>query len=38
MTKVLSGGLVHELPKDLVNALTETEAIASLWEKLTPIG
>lgn len=25
MKKKLSGGLVHELPADLVNALTETK-------------
>jgi len=38
MTKGISGGLVHELPADLVTALTETKEIASLWESLTPIA
>ena len=38
MKKKLSGGLVHELPADLVRALTETRDITCLWENLTPIG
>ena len=38
MTKSISGGLVHKLPSDLVNALTETKELTSLWENLTPIG
>ena len=38
MTKKLSGGLVHDLPVDLVNALTETTNVTDLWEALTPIG
>lgn len=38
MKHKLSGGLVHELPADLVNALTNTKKISSLWEALTPIG
>ncbi|MGB5346505.1 MAG: YdeI/OmpD-associated family protein [Woeseia sp.] len=38
MKKNISGGLVHELPKDLVAALTENGEITSLWESLTPIG
>ena len=38
MTKRIPGGLVHEVPSDLINALTETKAVAGLWEKLTPIG
>jgi len=37
-TKKLSGGLVHELPTDLVKALTATKEISNLWENLTPIG
>ena len=36
--KTLSPGLVHELPSDLVSALTQTKDITSLWENLTPIG
>ncbi len=38
MKKKLSGGLVHELPADLVNALTGTKGVAGLWENLTPIA
>ncbi|MGI9234684.1 MAG: YdeI/OmpD-associated family protein [Woeseiaceae bacterium] len=38
MNKKLSGGLVHELPADLVSALAETQETTSLWENLTPIG
>ena len=35
---ILSGGLVHELPDDLVRALTETDEITSLWESISQIG
>ncbi|MCB1624751.1 MAG: YdeI/OmpD-associated family protein [Pseudomonadales bacterium] len=38
MKKTISGGLVHELPADLVDALIETRDIANLWENLTPIA
>ncbi|HNP35130.1 MAG TPA: YdeI/OmpD-associated family protein [Woeseiaceae bacterium] len=38
MKKKLSGGLVHDMPADLVSALTKTKEITSLWENLTPIG
>ncbi len=38
MHKKISGGLVHEQPADLLNALTETKQIASLWQNLTPIA
>ena len=38
MNKKISGGLVHELPADLVKELTETQEITSLWENLTPIA
>ncbi|MFS8160360.1 MAG: YdeI/OmpD-associated family protein [Candidatus Roizmanbacteria bacterium] len=34
----ISGGLVHELPADLIKALTETDEVTKLWEKLSPIG
>lgn len=34
----LSGGLAHELPADLVSALTAVKKVSSLWENLTPIG
>lgn len=38
MKQKISGGLVHEVPTELVSALTKTEGAASLWEGLTPIG
>ena len=38
MAKRISGGLVHKLPTDLVNALTATEEVTSLWESLTQIA
>ena len=39
MTKpTISGGLVHDLPTDLVAAITKTEEVISLWEDLTPIA
>lgn len=38
MNSKISGGLVHKIPEDLVEALTATGETASLWESLTPIG
>lgn len=38
MTKILPGGLVHEVPDDLLHALIKTKEMASLWKSLTPIG
>jgi uncharacterized protein YdeI (YjbR/CyaY-like superfamily) len=38
MKKKISGGLVHDVPADLVDALAETTEITSLWQNLTPIG
>lgn len=37
MDRTISGGLVHEVPADLAQALTES-SIVSAWESLTPIG
>lgn len=34
----LSGGLVHEMPGDLANALKKAEQVRGLWESLTPIA
>jgi hypothetical protein len=34
----ISGGLVHELPKDLIIALTATDEITNLWESITQIA
>jgi hypothetical protein len=33
-----SGGLVHELPVDMINALASTRGVLALWESLTPIA
>jgi Bacteriocin-protection, YdeI or OmpD-Associated len=38
MRKKLLGGLVHELPADLANALADTREIIGLWQSLTPIA
>jgi len=38
MAQNLSGGLVHELPDDLFDALVETGDVSGHWESLTPIG
>ena len=38
MNRDISGGLVHDVPTDLVDALVESEEITNLWENLTPIG
>jgi hypothetical protein len=38
MAKRISGGLVHKMPPDLVNALTATKEVTNLWENLTPIA
>ena len=38
MNSEISGGLVHDLTKDLVYALTESAKITALWESLTPIA
>jgi Bacteriocin-protection, YdeI or OmpD-Associated len=37
-TAKLSGGLVHELPADLIRALTTSKILVECWENLTPIG
>jgi hypothetical protein len=36
--KKISGGLIHDIPTDLVSALTATTEIKDLWESLTPIA
>jgi len=38
MAQKISGGLVHDLPNDLVDALVETNEITRIWESLTPIA
>jgi hypothetical protein len=38
MAKAISGGLVHELPSDLIKALTRNKEITQCWESLTPIA
>ncbi|WP_434341087.1 YdeI/OmpD-associated family protein [Motilimonas cestriensis] len=37
MNSKISGGLVHDMPADLAEALTEKDVV-NLWEALTPIG
>ena len=37
MKSKMSGGLVHELPIDLAEEITEKD-LAGTWEALTPIG
>lgn len=38
MKNTISGGLVHEVPEDLILALTESQGAIPLWESLSPIG
>lgn len=37
-TKKISGGLVHELPDDLQNALRGNKEALEIWEDLTPLS
>lgn len=34
--KDISGGVVHQLPKDLEKALTADPKVIAIWESLTP--
>ncbi len=34
----ISGGLVHELPEDLIKALTASSKITGLWEAISDIA
>ena len=38
VTKTISGGTVHKLPKDLREALTVDAQALTLWEGLTPLA
>jgi uncharacterized protein YdeI (YjbR/CyaY-like superfamily) len=39
MTKIdISGGVVHELPNDLKEALLADSEALQLWEKITPLA
>ncbi len=38
MKNKIQGGLVHDLPADLIKALSETDEVLRLWDSLTPIG
>jgi uncharacterized protein YdeI (YjbR/CyaY-like superfamily) len=38
MKTKLSGGLVHAIPADLLDALRATKETTKLWENLTPIA
>jgi Bacteriocin-protection, YdeI or OmpD-Associated len=37
-SKEISGGVVHELPEDLLKALTSDAAALAAWEDLTPLA
>jgi hypothetical protein len=34
----ISGGVVHELPEDLRQALASDEEASAIWEELTPLA
>ncbi|MBP7018298.1 YdeI/OmpD-associated family protein [Candidatus Saccharibacteria bacterium] len=34
----ISGGLVHELPDDLIKAITDDKEVAILWEAITTVA
>ncbi len=38
MNKRISGGVVHDLPADLRDALTSDPKALALWEDLTPLA
>jgi uncharacterized protein YdeI (YjbR/CyaY-like superfamily) len=37
-TKTVSGGVVHELPSDLRDALAADASVLALWEDITPLA
>ena len=37
-TKTIATGVVHEVPKDLYEALISDESALERWEDLTPLG
>jgi hypothetical protein len=38
MTKIISGGVVHDLPSDLRQALTADPKALAAWEDITPLA
>jgi len=38
MTKTISGGVVHQLPQDLRDALSSDPKALAIWESLTPLA
>lgn len=38
MSKIISGGTAHKLPKDLKDALTSDKKALEIWETLTPLA
>lgn len=38
MSQKISGGVVHELPHDLLLALTADKKVLEVWESLTPLA
>jgi len=37
MTKIISAGILHEVPDDMEKVFTENEALLDRWNALTPI-
>jgi uncharacterized protein YdeI (YjbR/CyaY-like superfamily) len=37
-TRTISGGVVHELPSDLREALAANAEVLALWEDITPLA
>lgn len=37
-TKTLPGGVVHELPKDLADAILADPKMLAMWEDITPLA
>ena len=38
MAKAISGGTVHDLPRDLQTALAANKAALAIWEDITPLA
>lgn len=36
--KLISSGIVHEIPEDLKSVLASSEELLNIWEKLSPIA
>ena len=38
MTKTISGGAVHKIPRDLRSAILDDKKVFELWEDITPLA